>query len=48
MSILLFLIGLRGEEGSLFIQAEDGMRDSVASRALGDVYKIQQYNCITV
>ncbi len=26
-----------------FFQAEDGIRDSVASRGLGDVYKRQEY-----
>ncbi len=29
---------------SFFCQAEDGIRDSVASRGLGDVYKKQLYD----
>ncbi len=29
------------ETGYFFFQAEDGIRDSVASRGLGDVYKSQ-------
>ncbi len=29
------------EEMCIFFQAEDGIRDSVASRGLGDVYKKQ-------
>ena len=29
---------------SFFFQAEDGIRDSVASRGLGDVYKRQYMN----
>ena len=30
--------------GSFFFQAEDGIRDLVRSRGLGDVYKRQRYN----
>ena len=30
-----------------FFQAEDGIRDLVRSRGLGDVYKRQQYNGLT-
>ena len=33
--------------GSVFFQAEDGIRDLVRSRGLGDVYKRQCPNCIT-
>ena len=29
-----------------FFQAEDGIRDSVASRGLGDVYKRQSYHSV--
>ncbi len=31
----------QAEDGILFFQAEDGIRDSVASRGLGDVYERQ-------
>ena len=31
----------RGYDGILFVQAEDGIRDLVRSRGLGDVYKRQ-------
>ncbi len=31
----------RGNERDFFFQAEGGIRDSVASRGLGDVYKRQ-------
>ena len=30
----------------LFFQAEDGIRDLVRSRGLGDVYKRQNFNCV--
>ena len=30
-----------------FFQAEDGIRDLVRSRGLGDVYKRQVYHCVT-
>ena len=44
--VLLFLIGLVG--GFFFVlvfffQAEDGIRDLVRSRGLGDVYKRQAF-----
>ena len=29
-----------------FFQAEDGIRDLVRSRGLGDVYKRQQHHCV--
>ena len=32
-----------GEEGELFFQAEDGIRDVERSRGLGDVYKRQGF-----
>ena len=32
----------------LFFQAEDGIRDLVRSRGLGDVYKRQALSCIIV
>ena len=31
-----------------FFQAEDGIRDLVRSRGLGDVYKRQDYLCLTI
>ncbi len=31
----------RGDFENCFLQAEDGIRDNVASRGLGDVYKKQ-------
>ena len=31
---------------SFFIQAEDGIRDSVACRGLGEGYKRQIYKCV--
>ncbi len=34
-------IGWEGAGTVFFFQAEDGIRDSVASRGLGDVYKKQ-------
>ena len=33
--------------GCFFFQAEDGIRDLVRSRGLGDVYKRQQYDALT-
>ena len=32
----------------LFFQAEDGIRDLVRSRGLGDVYKRQFFGCVNV
>ena len=42
--------GARRQSGSerlfcFFFQAEDGIRDLVRSRGLGDVYKRQMYTC---
>ena len=34
-----------GSVGFFFFQAEDGIRDLVRSRGLGDVYKRQSYMC---
>jgi len=31
-----------------FFQAEDGIRDLVRSRGLGDVYKRQNYICLKI
>ena len=46
-SFIICIFRLRGmywiEFQSIFFQAEDGIRDSVASRGLGDVYKRQIY-----
>ena len=37
------LCGVLRDGGSFFFQAEDGIRDLVRSRGLGDVYKRQSY-----
>ena len=39
---MALFLGYRGN-GDFFFQAEDGIRDSVASRGLGDVYKRQDF-----
>ena len=36
-----------GGGGVFFFQAEDGIRDLVRSRGLGDVYKRQEHACTT-
>ena len=36
-------VGVGGGVGGVFFQAEDGIRDLVRSRGLGDVYKRQVY-----
>ena len=36
---------VEGEKFSFFFQAEDGIRDLVRSRGLGDVYKRQPQAC---
>ena len=43
MYSMLFYIGL-DYASCFFFQAEDGIRDLVRSRGLGDVYKRQGYN----
>ena len=40
---LLFYIVLLVNDNSFFFQAEDGIRDLVRSRGLGDVYKRQTF-----
>ena len=37
---------IRGEKHNIFFQAEDGIRDVLGSRGLGDVYK-RQTSCVT-
>ncbi len=43
----MFSHGLGGDFG-FFFQAEDGIRDAQESRGLGDVYKRQDYQGISV
>ena len=43
MSRMWMLIGLNGCVLFFFFQAEDGIRDLVRSRGLGDVYKRQEH-----
>ena len=40
--------GLRSRCPSFFFQAEDGIRDLVRSRGLGDVYKRQPFTSVTL
>ena len=41
--LVSLIYGLVGDGGSFFFQAEDGIRDLVRSRGLGDVYKRQAH-----
>ena len=48
--LIVFPFGLRQTHlfGSFFFQAEDGIRDCLLSRGLGDVYKRQESYLITI
>ena len=39
------VVGVTSLHFFFFFQAEDGIRDLVRSRGLGDVYKRQEYHC---
>ena len=48
MIYLLYCMYMGGFRLFFFFQAEDGIRDLVRSRGLGDVYKRQSKKCVAV